>query len=132
MLFDHIYAVSAGGGYLYAGTTIGAWRRPLSDFGINAVNEKTNDFPVQFSLQQNYPNPFSGSTNVDYRIPNEEHVTLSIYNSLGEEVATLVNGESSAGVHSVQLSGSGLQNGIYFYRLTAGKNVQTGKMIVIR
>jgi ligand-binding sensor domain-containing protein len=132
LLFDHIYAVSAGGGYLYAGTTIGAWRRPLSDFGISAVNEKPNDFPAQLSLLQNYPNPFSGSTNVEYRIPNEEHVTLTVYNSLGKEVATLVNGEISAGAHSVQLYGEGLQNGIYFYRLTAGKNVQTGKMMVLR
>jgi hypothetical protein len=132
LLFDHIYAVSAGGGYLYAGTTIGAWRRPFSDFGISAVNEKPNDLPAQITLQQNYPNPFSASTNVEYRIPNEEHVTLSVYNSLGEEVATLVNGESSAGVHSVQLSGEGLQNGIYFYRLIAGKSVKMGKMAVVK
>src|SRR5579883_180560 len=126
-----VLAFAIYGGNIFAGTDSGVYRRPLSDFGISAVNEKPNDLPAQFSLQQNYPNPFSANTNVEYRIPNEEHVTLSIYNSLGEEVATLVNSESSAGTHSVQLSGNGLQNGIYFYRLAAGKSVGIGKMMVI-
>jgi len=128
---SNVFNLAVGGGYVFAGTDSGVWRRPLSDFDVNAVNENPNDLPAQITLQQNYPNPFSGSTNVEYRIANEEHVTLAVYNSLGEEIAILVNGESSAGVHSVQLSGEGLQNGIYFYRLTAGKNVQTGKMAVI-
>ncbi|HET7153326.1 MAG TPA: T9SS type A sorting domain-containing protein, partial [Candidatus Kapabacteria bacterium] len=128
---SNVFTLAVGGGYVFAGTSNGVWRRPLSDFGINAVNEKSNDLPAQFSLSQNYPNPFSGATNVEFRIPNEEYVTLNVYNALGEQVATLAQGMMSAGTHSVQLSAEGLQNGLYFYRLTAGKSVQTGKMTVI-
>lgn len=117
---------------IFAGTNGTLYSRPLSDFGISAVNEKPNDLPAQFSLQQNYPNPFSGMTNVEFRIPKEESVTLNVYNMLGEKVATLAQGTMSAGTRSISFSGDGLQNGIYFYRLTAGKNVQTGKMTVIR
>jgi photosystem II stability/assembly factor-like uncharacterized protein len=129
---SNVFNLAVGGGYVFAGTDGGVWRRPLSDFGVNAVNEKPNELPAQFSLDQNYPNPFSATTNVEYRIPNEEHVTLSVYNSLGEEVATLAQGTMSAGDHNVSFSADGLQNGIYFYRLTAGKDVQTGKMAVVK
>lgn len=128
----YVNALAVDAYYIYAGTETSIWRRPLSDFGISAVDEKPDDLPAQVYLSQNYPNPFSGVTNVEYRIPNAEHVTLNVYDMLGREVATLAQGMMSAGTHSVQLSGDGLQNGIYFYRLMAGKNVQTGKMTVVK
>jgi photosystem II stability/assembly factor-like uncharacterized protein len=117
--------------YVYAsigGTAL--YRRPLSDFGINSVNENPVASP-NLQLVQNYPNPFSTQTNVEFRLPNEARVTLNVYNSLGEEVATHANGELSAGEHSLPFRAEGLQNGIYFYRLTAGKFSQTGKMSVV-
>src|SRR5579883_3442858 len=119
--YVNTFAVS--GDYLLTETLYGIFRRPLSDFGITAVNEKQTDLPSQPALS-NYPNPFSISTNVEYQIPNEEMVTLKVYNSLGVKVATLVDGEQSAGVHSVPFQSNDLQNGIYFYRLTAGKLTQ--------
>jgi len=91
----------------------------------------SNDIPQHFSVAQNYPNPFSEMTNVEYRIPVEGLVTLKVFNTLGEEVATLVNGKQSAGEHSAAFNAIGLQNGIYFYRLAAGRFSQSGKMTII-
>jgi photosystem II stability/assembly factor-like uncharacterized protein len=128
-----INILSADYKYLYAGTySNGIYRRPLSDFGINAVDEKSAALPAQLALSQNYPNPFNGMTNVEYKIPNEEPVTLTVYNSLGEEIATLAAGEQSAGAHTVTFNGDEWQNGIYFYRLTAGNSVRSGKMAVMK
>ncbi len=120
-------------GELFAGTIGGGiFRRPLSDFGITTVNEKPAAAPAQFTLAQNYPNPFSATTSIEFQIPNEEHVTLKVYNALGEEVATLVNGNVTAGEHNFSFNANGIQNGVYFYRLTAGKFSQSGEMAIDR
>ncbi|HET7152996.1 MAG TPA: T9SS type A sorting domain-containing protein, partial [Candidatus Kapabacteria bacterium] len=124
--------LSATNEYLYAGISNGVYRRPLSDFGINAVNEKQTTLPTQLSLSQNYPNPFSGETTISYSLPTPERITLSVYNSLGEEVATLVSDKQSAGGHNVVFKSDQLQNGMYFYRIVAGMDVQSGKMIVLK
>ncbi|HZV13484.1 MAG TPA: T9SS type A sorting domain-containing protein [Candidatus Kapabacteria bacterium] len=127
-----IQALAVYGSNVFVGTQIhGVWKRSINDF-VTAVNENPSASPAQFSLLQNYPNPFSGMTNFEFEIPNEEHVTLKIYNALGEEVATLVNGETAAGEHSATLNAHNLQKGIYFYKLTAGKYAQTGKMAVVK
>ncbi|HZV12192.1 MAG TPA: T9SS type A sorting domain-containing protein [Candidatus Kapabacteria bacterium] len=122
---------AANSRYLYMGTHDGIYRNLLSDF-VTAVDEKHIASPVQLSLSQNYPNPFSGVTNVEFSIPNEETVTLKVYNALGEVVATLIHDIESAGVHNATFNADQLQNGIYFYRLTAGNNVLTGKMAVVK
>lgn len=124
--------LSATNEYLYAGISNGIYRRPLSDFGINAVNEKRTTLPAQLSLSQNYPNPFSGETTISYSLSTPERVTLTVYNSLGEEVATLVSDKQSAGGHNVVFKSDQLQNGMYFYRIVAGMDVQSGKMIVLK
>jgi photosystem II stability/assembly factor-like uncharacterized protein len=127
-----IQALAIYGSNVFVGTQIhGVWKRSVNDF-VTAVYENPSTSPAQFSLAQNYPNPFSGVTNFEYGIPNEEHVALKVYNSLGEEVATLVNGEAAAGEHSATFNAENLQNGIYFYKLTAGKYAQTGKMAVVK
>ena len=82
-------------------------------------------------MMQNYPNPFSSSTIISYSLPESAPVTLRIYNSLGEEISTLVNGEMDAGQHNVEFRSENLQNGMYFYRLTAGTISQGGGMAVI-
>ena len=71
-------------------------------------------------------------TTISYALPEAENVTVKVYNTLGEEVATLVNGEQVAGQHDATFDASNLLNGIYFYRLTAGKFSQSGKMTVVR
>ena len=89
--------------------------------------------PTEFSLEQNYPNPFNPSTNIQYTISSRQFVTLKIFNSLGEEIETLVNEFQDAGVHSAfYILNSTLPSGVYYYQLKAGSFVETKKMILLR
>jgi hypothetical protein len=86
--------------------------------------------PETYSLDQNYPNPFNPTTNIRFGIPSTGEATkLVVFDMLGREVVTLVNEKLSAGVYTATFETSGLASGIYFYRLTAGKFVETKKMI---
>ena len=86
-----------------------------------------------FSLGQNYPNPFNPSTTINFSVPNENTlVSLKIYNSLGQEVGTLINQVFPAGNHEVQFDATGLSSGVYFYTLTAGNFVDSKKMVVMK
>ncbi len=85
-----------------------------------------------FSLDQNYPNPFNPSTRISYSVQKAGLVTLKIYDVLGREVATLVNGFQQANSYSVSFNASGLASGIYFYKLQAGNFVQTRKMMLLK
>lgn len=75
--------------------------------------------PAAYSLDQNYPNPFNPTTTIQFAVPRASRVTLSVTNTLGQHVATLIDGEVEAGAHAVQFDGSGLSSGVYFYRLDA-------------
>jgi hypothetical protein len=88
--------------------------------------------PDKLTLQQNYPNPFNPSTIIRYGLPAKTALTLVVYNMLGQEVATLVNGEQEAGFHEVRFDGSGLASGVYFYRLRAGMSVRTEKFLLLK
>jgi len=82
-----------------------------------------------FNLFNNYPNPFNPSTTIKYLLPSAYYVSIKIYDILGTEIATLLNGYQTAGIHSVIFSPSGnIVSGIYFCRLTADKFIQTRKM----
>ena len=85
-----------------------------------------------FRLLQNYPNPFNPSTTIRFTLPGREMVSLKVYDILGREVATLLNGELPAGDHRVQFEGQNLPSGVYFYRLRAGNFVKTRKMLLVR
>ena len=80
--------------------------------------KKKNHLLKSFTLEQNYPNPFNPSTVISYQLPVSSDVTLKVYDVLGNEVATLVNEEKSAGSYEVEFSADGLTSGIYFYKLT--------------
>ena len=73
--------------------------------------------PSDYKLFQNYPNPFNPSTTIKYQIPKEGFVILKIYNILGSEVNTIVNGKQDKGFYSVEFNGSILSSGVYIYRL---------------
>ncbi len=89
--------------------------------------------PTEFSLEQNYPNPFNPSTNIKYTIGSRQFVTLKIFNSLGEEIETLVNEIQDAGVHSkLYILHSTLPSGVYYYQLKAGSFFETKKMILMK
>ncbi len=86
----------------------------------------------QFVVSQNFPNPFNPTTAIRYSIPRTEFVTLKVYNMLGSEVATLVNENLNGGDHSVDFNATGLSSGTYYYRLIAGKFVETKKMNLLK
>ncbi len=90
--------------------------------------------PKEFRLEQNYPNPFNPATVISYQLPASSNVKLVIYDILGRELQTLVNTRQEAGRYDVQFSvnNSPLSSGIYFYRLTAGKFIETKKMMLVK
>jgi hypothetical protein len=83
-------------------------------------------------LGQNYPNPFEGSTTISYQLPEDGFVSLKVYNSIGQEVAALVNSEMPAGNHTAEFISEDLEPGIYFCRLSFGGEMQTLKMSLVR
>ncbi|NCP83454.1 MAG: T9SS type A sorting domain-containing protein [Bacteroidetes bacterium] len=86
-----------------------------------------------FSLSQNYPNPFNPTTEIRFSIPQSELVTLTVYNVLGEKVATLIQSNLSAGSHSISFNASKIvSSGVYFYRLQVGDYAQTKQMLLIK
>jgi hypothetical protein len=84
-------------------------------------NEVEVDFlvPSEYSLNQNYPNPFNPSTKISFSLPVESHVTLKVFNLLGEEVTNLINGSFTAGTHNLNFDASNLNSGLYFYQMEA-------------
>ena len=88
--------------------------------------------PTEFALEQNYPNPFNPSTTIRYGLPSRSHGVLTVHNTLGQQVATLVEGEQEAGFHEVQFDASGLASGVYLYRLQAGDFVSTKSMLILK
>jgi hypothetical protein len=91
-----------------------------------------NLVPRQIELAQNYPNPFNPTTTLQFAVTKSGHVSLDVFNILGQRVATLVNEVLSAGSYHVNFDGSALSSGVYLYRLTAGDVVQTKKMVLMK
>jgi photosystem II stability/assembly factor-like uncharacterized protein len=113
--------------------------------GVNGILLKTTDgggdpvsvdddlsTPLSFKLEQNYPNPFNPSTTIRFSIPEAAFVSLKVYNSLGQEVETLVTKELNTGNYKYDWNAEGLTSGIYFYKLQAGSFVETKKMMLIK
>ena len=118
--------ISSGIAYLYSGIS------ELTD-----INQLSLLAPGEFYLDQNYPNPFNAITVIRYTVGAQnlvplQHVHLSIYNILGQKVATLVNKKQPAGDYKVEWDASGFASGVYLYRLQAGDHVQTKKMIYMK
>jgi len=98
---------------------------------VTAV-EDANTLPKKFALNQNYPNPFNPSTKISFDLEESGYTKLTILNVLGQEIATLVSGEVSAGHHEVDFNALGLTSGIYFYKLESGNLSAIKKMILMR
>lgn len=97
---------------------------------ITSVYESNNIISDSYSLNQNYPNPFNPSTTISFSVPNEEFVYLKVFNSLGEEVAELVNETKPSGNYEINFNASGLSSGVYLYRLQAGEFSTTKKLLL--
>lgn len=106
---------------------------------ITGVEKEDTNIPAEFSLKQNFPNPFNPTTTIKFSIPDEEFVSLKVFNSLGEEVAELINETKPEGNYSVSFDASShsgevrnLTSGVYFYKISAGNFVETRKMILVK
>ena len=97
-----------------------------------AIEEWDTNLPGAFSLHQNYPNPFNPATTIEFDLPKTSEVSLKVFNTLGEEVATLVSDRLSAGSYSYEWDAGKLASGVYLYRLEADGFVQTRKMILMK
>jgi len=104
----------------------------ISTLSLTGVNPLIDELPTEYALWQNYPNPFNPSSTIRYALPLKASVRLAVFNTLGQEVATLVQGEEAAGYHEAVFDASGLASGVYFYRLRAGDFVQTKSLLLLK
>jgi hypothetical protein len=91
-----------------------------------------NPLPLKTALQQNYPNPFNPSTTIRYSLAKPAFVSLAIYNTLGQEIATLVGKEQSAGQYSIEWAPGNVASGTYIYRLRAGDYVENRRLLILK
>ncbi len=97
-----------------------------------AVDDPAVGMPSAPMLEGNYPNPFNPSTTIRYALPERGHVTLTMFNTLGQQIAVLQQGEVDAGYHEVRFSGEKLSSGVYYYRLQAGSYTETKRLLLLR
>jgi hypothetical protein len=110
---------------------INTWLETGTD-PYSGITEIGGTVPREYKLGQNYPNPFNPTTKIEYTIPVSGQVSLKVYNTLGQEVATLYNGIQRAGTYQATFNGSGLASGIYLYQLKAGNVSITKKFILMK
>jgi hypothetical protein len=104
---------------------------------IVKVESANSNTPSDFSLSQNFPNPFNPVTKIKFEIPDQVRndnavVTLKVYDILGREIATLVNEEKPAGEYEVEFNAANLPSGIYFYQIKSGNFIENKKMVLLR
>lgn len=104
---------------------------------FSELNENDDNLPLQFSVSQNYPNPFNPSTVINFTLPENVVVTIEIFNVLGQKVITLVDRDFHSGEHQIvwpgtDQTGRSVSSGIYFYRIVAGDNIATKKMMLLK
>jgi hypothetical protein len=108
----------------------------FSEVGTFIVNitsvDEGNELPVEFSLKQNFPNPFNPVTNIKYSIKERSQVGLVLYDILGREIKVLINEEQDAGHYNIEFNAGNLASGIYLYKLKAGDFVETKKMVLMK
>lgn len=102
------------------------WQVPVG------IEEEDGTIPVSMQLYQNYPNPFNPATDIRFALKEKSDISLLIFNSKGEQVRTLFEGTKDKGMHTVRFDASGLNSGLYFYRLTSGNKSETKKMMMLK
>ena len=96
------------------------------------VEEEKTIYPNEFLLYQNYPNPFNPETTISFFLPEQDFITIKVYDVLGNEVKTLINEEKSAGFNKVMFNASELSSGIYFYNLISGSYSESKTMLLLK
>jgi hypothetical protein len=129
------YGLSGFVGTLQINYANGAWGggyRFIVASNANGIVESSLPIPLTYSLSQNYPNPFNPTTTISYQLPTQSYVTLKVFDVLGKEAATLVNGVEEPGYKSVTFDARKLSSGIYFYRLKSGNYFETKKLMLLK
>lgn len=96
------------------------------------IEVELNTIPVEFALNQNFPNPFNPETVIKFALPVNSLVNISVYNAIGEKISELLDAQMEKGNHQITFNASNLPSGLYFYRMTAGNVVFTKKMVVLK
>ena len=125
-------ALQSGGSDGYALGDLNWFPSQLATWKPTSVNPTNTGVPLEFTLSQNFPNPFNPTTQIAFTLSKSSNVELKVFNMLGQAVATLAKGTMAAGQHIVAFDAHNLASGIYFYRLTAGQNVSTMKMVLMK
>jgi hypothetical protein len=120
-----------------SGKIVGQLREVPEFNSVSASLSGAGSLPQQYELGQNYPNPFNPTTDIEFALPKAGQVSLVVYNVLGQEVKSLVDGQMDAGNHTVTWDGTNshgqsVSSGIYFYRLSAGEYNATKKMLMLK
>lgn len=125
--------------YYYAvkatiGSSSGEWTpvRSFTTAGTPVSIEGEEGIPRNYELEDNYPNPFNPTTQINYALPEAEHVTLEVFDITGRLVTTLVNESQTAGYHQINFNADNLASGVYIYRLQAGNFIQTKQMTLVK
>ena len=135
---DQLFNYNIGPGYLpngYNGYSIVAHPGQTNvnfNFTPTDVEQDQSVVPDDFSLLQNFPNPFNPITTIKYQIPISGLITLKVYNVLGNEIASLVNEEKPVGSYNVEFDATNYPSGIYFYILQTGSFIETKKMVLMK
>jgi len=135
--FTYLHDPSSGNpGWYYISADEGSiWLyliRAYATFTTDVGEQEVELMPRSISLSQNYPNPFNPGTKIKFSLPQSGSATLKIYNMLGQEVATLVDGELVAGPHEIDWRPSGLPSGVYSYRLQAGDHSESKQLLLLK
>jgi hypothetical protein len=130
---NHVLTWTAKGAF--AGVLNAVWVDNVFFPGATAMTSVAAAAPAvprTFVLNQNFPNPFNPSTSIRYALPHRSYVTLTVFNTLGQQVAQLVDGEIDAGYHEIQFNANNLASGVYFYRMQAGSFVETKSLCILK
>jgi len=128
-----LFNVSAAGAHTLTISGSGAkvdWLQLIKQYSITGI--KRSEVPYGFALSQNYPNPFNPTTTINFSLGKPSKVKLTVYNILGQKVATLINSRMNGGAHTVQFDASKLASGVYIYRFEAGDFKVNKKMLLLK
>ena len=123
-------AVNPNSADVYVGTKEGQVYKISSSNSATAVGDNNISTPTEYKLAQNYPNPFNPSTTIEFVVPQAGMYSLKVYNTLGQEVANLVENELASGLHKVTFDASRIASGMYIYKLS-GNNVNVSKKMIL-
>ena len=113
--------------YLGSALDLGAY-----EFGDPLAIEREIIVPTNYTLRQNFPNPFNPNTVIEFNLPKAANVIIEVYNLAGQKIITLLNKKMPAGSHQVDFNASNLSSGVYFYRIKAGEFQDVKKMVLLK